>query len=301
MKKRVILFATLLASLFTGGTSPAATLNPMCGTQTAPHVTHVIVIAEENHGYSQVIGPAPTITSMANQCALLTQAYGIQFPSLPNYIGATNGSIPTYIATGGKNGGKDCLPGGSCVVPGSGIFGQVSSWREYAESATTNCQKTNNSAGYVTKHTPPVYYTGLATACKQYDVPLGTTTSGRFESDLASGTIGAFNFVTPNENNDMHDGTVAQGDAWLAKWLPLIFASPAYKDGSTAVILWMDSGAKVDNHIPIVVISPSTPSGLKLATKTNHYGVLHTVESTLGVACLGKACTAPDLHAQLGL
>jgi phosphatidylinositol-3-phosphatase len=44
--------------------------------------------------------------------------------------------------------------------------------------------------------------------------------------DLANNSVAQYNLITPNVSDDMHDGCapsynkVAQGDAWLAKYLP---------------------------------------------------------------------------------
>src|SRR5256886_4118498 len=50
-------------------------------------------------------------------------------------------------------------------------------------------------------------------------------------TDLANNTVASYNFITPNLTNDMHDGTIADGDTWLAKNVPVILNSTAYKQG----------------------------------------------------------------------
>ena len=41
----------------------------------------------------------------------------------------------------------------------------------------------------------------------------------------------------------MHDGTIAQGDTWLARHLPAILASSEYRSGTTAVFVTWDEGS----------------------------------------------------------
>ena len=92
-------------------------------------------------------------------------------------------------------------------------------------------------------------------------------------ADLDGGHLPAFSFITPNLINDMHDGTVADGDHWLALNLGAILDSATYHAGTTAVFVTWDEGeggssndcatntTDVGCHIPTLVISPSTPAG----------------------------------------
>jgi hypothetical protein len=43
--------------------------------------------------------------------------------------------------------------------------------------------------------------------------------------------------VTPNADDDMHNGTIAQGDNWLSANLPTILESSAYTSGTLAVFI----------------------------------------------------------------
>src|SRR5437763_17138020 len=59
-----------------------------------PRPDHVVIVIEENHSYSQIIGSsaAPYINSLAAQGALFTQSYAITHPSQPNYLHFFSGS-----------------------------------------------------------------------------------------------------------------------------------------------------------------------------------------------------------------
>ena len=59
-----------------------------------PAPAHVIVVIEENHGYSQIIGSgqAPYINSLATQGALFTNSFAVTHPSEPNYLALFSGS-----------------------------------------------------------------------------------------------------------------------------------------------------------------------------------------------------------------
>ena len=64
-----------------------------------PRPAHVVVVVEENHGYSQIIGSsqAPYINTLASQGALFTNSSGIAHPSQPNYLAIFSGSTQGII------------------------------------------------------------------------------------------------------------------------------------------------------------------------------------------------------------
>ena len=38
-------------------------------------------------------------------------------------------------------------------------------------------------------------------------------------------------FITPNLDTDMHDGSISQGDRWLAREVPKLLETDSYKNG----------------------------------------------------------------------
>ncbi|MBV8942809.1 MAG: hypothetical protein JO240_13865, partial [Solirubrobacterales bacterium] len=141
-----------------------------------------------------------------------------------------------------------------------------------------------------------------------HDVPYN-----RLTKDLASGKLPAFSFVTPNLIHDMHDGTVAQGNAWLKSHLPAILDSKEYKSGSTAVFITWDEGeggtsnnCATNTHdigcrVATIVISPTTRPGTRSRTLFNHYSLLRTTEQLLGLRALGLAHHANSMKGAFGL
>jgi len=168
---------------------------------------------------------------------------------------------------------------------------------------TSNCDLTNNSL-FADKHNPAVYFTNIKAACAVDDVPMGTTTSGAFLSDLNNSSLANFTEITPNLCNDMHDCSVQTGDAWLASWMPLILNSASYKSGNTAVFLMMDESlaSGENNRVPFVVVAPSVKPGTIVTTQLNHYNILRMTEDLLGISPpSGAAATATDLSSQYNL
>jgi hypothetical protein len=279
-------------------TAPTTTTTPPppsgpCGTSSAtPAITKVLWVWMENHDYSQIVGSsaAPYENQLATQCGLATAYTGITHPSLPNYIAATSGST---------QGITDDADPSSHVLDVPSIFGQVSS-KSYQESMPSNCAQTS-SGTYAVKHNPEAYYTPVRTACNSNDVPMGDTSSGAFLSDLNSG-LPAFSFVTPNLCNDMHDCSVATGDAWLQGWLPKVFASSDYTSGHLAVFVTFDENdSSAGNHVYTAVASPYTAVGARSGTAYDHYSLLRTTEEILGQPLLGNAASANSMLTAFGL
>jgi len=286
-------------------TAPALAAGPCGTTTTAPTYKHVIWIWFENHSSSSIIGSsqAPYFNTIADECGLATNYHNLSHPSLPNYVGATSGlAVSSLTPFDG-----DCNPTGSCTTTSASIFSQGETWKAYEESMPSNCYK-SNSGEYAVRHNPPPYFTSL-TGCSTKDVPYS-----QLATDLAGNALPAFSFITPNLIDDMHDGTVAQGNTWLSNNLPKILSSPEYTSGNTAVFITFDEGSggtkgencatnTTDNSckIPTIVVSPSTKAGTKSGTLFNHYSLLATAEHLLGLPALRQAASATTMTAAFNL
>ncbi len=107
---------------------------------------------------------------------------------------------------------------------------------------------------------------------------------------------GAFEFITPNLINDMHDGSIAQGDAFLRDFVPLITGSPAFGNG--VLFITFDEGdterglarrrrrPHPDPH------RRARPQGRRAHhdSYADHYSLLRTTQALLGLPCLAKSC-----------
>lgn len=229
----------------------------------------------ENASYGDVVGSssAPYLNRLARECGLATNYHGVAHPSLPNYVAATSGD--TW-------GIADDDPPSSHPLARPSLFSQVAAagltWRSYEESMPSRCDL-SSSGGYAVKHNPAAYYTGLRGACAKWDVPL----AGHLLPDLRRNRLPAFAFVTPNLCHDMHDCPTSAGDAWLARWVPRILASPGYRAGGTVLFVTFDEGGDDSNRVATVVVSPSTRPGTRSARRFDHYSLLKTTEQLLGI------------------
>ena len=253
-----------------------ATSAQPCGRRSHPplHYQHVVWIVMENHDYSSIIGSsqAPYLNHLASVCGLATHFYAEAHPSLPNYIAMTSGSTHGIADDNGPS---------SHPLGGPSIFSQTRGhWRALQEAMPVHCYRGTTNR-YAVRHNPAAYYTWLH-HCGAHDLPFngGPDLSARFT------------FITPGICHDMHDCSVAVGDAWLSQYIPTVLARPAYRYGSTVVVITWDEGEGYDQHIATLVLSPYVRPGLRVNRYLNHYSLLRTTENLLGYGHLGHAASS---------
>jgi phosphatidylinositol-3-phosphatase len=287
----------VVASLVAASQVASAQLSSAAAPASAATYDKVMVIAEENEADSSVIGSAkaPYLNSLARtygEATNMQAGYPTACPSLAAYL---------LITSGDRDNICDDKPPSSHHLSGNNIFNQVAAaglqWRGYAESMPGNCSATNSENNvYLVRHAPAPYYTTEAKRCQSWDVPLGTTTAGALHNDLSTG-LPAYSFVTPNACDDMHGapsckgGLVAEGDSWLATWLPKIIASKDFQSSRLLVVITWDEGTKESNHIATLVVG-ATIHAQKSNMLLTHCSTLRTTEDILGLAHLGCAGSA---------
>jgi phospholipase C len=268
----------MVLSLMAGGMVQAQT-NGVQPT-TLPVPTHIIIVVEENHGYSQIIGStaAPYINSLASQGASFTNIHAETHPSQPNYLafysgsqqGITDDSCPhTFTAES---------MGGELIKAGLTMVG-------YGESLPKAGSTVCTSGEYARKHNPYVDFT---------DTP--TTDNLPFTSFPASANYGKLPtvaWVIPNLLDDMHDGTIQGGDTWLKTNLSA-YVAWAQTNNSLLIVTWDEDQGTSGNQIPTIFVGPMVKAG-KYSEKINHYNILRTIEAMYGLPYLGNAATATTI------
>ncbi|MHB8680480.1 MAG: alkaline phosphatase family protein [Acidimicrobiales bacterium] len=209
-----------------------------------------------------------------------------------------------------------------------------------ALNSQDNTQSAVTGDGYVTRHNPFVYFHGIiddAKYCDSHVVPLGSTT-GALPAGTPTGTTGLYTdlqsvsttpnltFITPNVCDDGHDfpctnqatpstSAVADIDAFLSKWVPIITGSPAYQqDGMLAIVFdeasptdgsaCCNESVQPDTPLPgisgfgggkvgAVVLSPFVKGGTVSNVAYNHYSLLGSLEDVFGLGRLGYAADVP--------
>jgi phosphatidylinositol-3-phosphatase len=215
------------------------------------------------------------------------------------------------------------LPKSSWTVPlfnASGVF-----------TGGLNAYNYSTQYNYAAKHNPMVFFTDTSGGCDKTSAnPLRTQYAPlqQLALDLQTDEVADYNWITPNQFNDMHSGLsngyggapespdktdagrIAQGDNFLARIVPLIMASDAYEHHGVIVLWWDESegGDTPSFTLPFIVISKDAHEnvgGLPFASHVeySHSSTLRTmqeifdVDPASGYPWLGAAATADDLSA----
>jgi acid phosphatase len=231
---------------------------------------HVVIVVLENHSYSQV-ADEPYLASLERRSAVLTNARAVTHPSEPNYLalwsgstqGLTDDSCPHRYAA-------DSL-GAQLLRAGMSVAG-------YFESMPTAGFTGCRAGAYARKHNPLADF--AATADGTHSLPLTAYPS----RDLAA--LPRVALVVPDLNDDMHDGSVAAGDAWLRRHIDP-YARWARTHDSLLVVTWDENDDAPGNHILTLISGQRVRPG-RYGQRATHLDVLHTVEGVLGLPALGQ-------------
>jgi len=267
-----------------------------------PRFGHVFLIVGENTSASQVTARhAPYLSrTLRPQGAWLTNYHTFtRSSSLGQYIAMVSGQFTRCEA-------DNALPA-RCHQAAPNLFSQLHAsgrtWRDWQESMPAPCFR--RDAGrpalhneYSAHHNPALYFTGLRAACRADSVPMGGTgakATGTFDAALASGAVGDFNLIVPNDCENGHDrcggDRVRHFDAFLAREVPRIEASPAFGRTGVIVITW-DEGAdppKDPGHVGALVLGPLVRAGVVDRARHDHYGLERTLAAGFGVRPLAHA------------
>ncbi len=265
--------------------TPRPTGRPPHHNTSPPARPHVLLIMLENKGYGATLGSCaadPYLCSLASQYLSATAWYAVSHPSLPNYLAVTSGSTQGCSSDG-------CPVGIGAPDLGGQLTAAGIPWDAYMESLPSACDNIAASGVYTRVHNPFVYYTDDASRC--HDVPYPG--SGGLISALEGSTPPDFVWISPNLDNDMHDGSVQQGDAWLKANLAPVLASSWFTGGTATVIVTMDENDKqsapAGGQVPFVVISSRAKGAGAVTTYGNLFGTLRSIEEVFGLPLLGGA------------
>lgn len=303
----------------TDTTSPAV-LAAAASPAASGSVPHIMMIIEENEGYSNIIGSssAPYLNSLAKNYASATSWYAVQHNSPHDYLdlivgsdlGLPNGtpySIPTVV---------DELHSGG--VP----------WKSYMESMPSNCANGSSGNGlYDPIHNPFHYFTKYTSASGGWCNSANLGTEGVLPDPGSSGLVAAldgasapdFVFLVPNDCDNMHGDTstgspcasnskaqlIKAGDAWLSTHLPGVLSSTWFKQNGIVIVTW-DEGSDSSGccglgapggHIATIVVTAGNQGSGSFATAGDHYGTLRAVEEAYGVGLLDGS--AKTVHGDL--
>jgi len=315
---------------------PAAPPPPEAG-----RIKHVFVISLTSPGYEAAFGATSQMPYLATQLRpkgqLLSGYSLLDDAALPNGIAAVSGQPPnastedncsTYaeFPAGAKVDDEGVVSGAGCVYPvetltivdqlASGRFG----WHAYMEGMVDEAGKRANCvhpdadttdtpapSAYASALNPFVHFHSLLDLgdCATNDVPIEG-----LQADLAKAEKTAnYSYISPTPCDAGATGQCAPGavegaaaaDAFLAKWVPEILASPAYKEDGLLIVAFGAADppaaetaaptAPVEDplHVGALLVSRFLTPGSTEATSLDPYSLLRTTEDLFGLSHLGLA------------
>jgi phosphatidylinositol-3-phosphatase len=250
-----------------------------CDTLPAP--AHIVICIMENKGFQQIIDSvaiAPYINALVTDplSALFTQSYAITHPSQPNYLeffsgsnqGMTNNNVPASHFTT-PNLARALLDAGKSFVT-------------YSENLPyTGCDTVRNG-DYERKHNPVANWMGTGVnqvpdSCNQ------PFTNFPVDYNL----LPTVSYVVPDQANDMHNGTITQGDTWIETHLN-DYVQWAKSNNSLFIVTFDEDNGAYNNRIITIFCGPMV-SGGRYAKYMNHYSLLRTIEDMYQLSHAGKS------------
>ena len=229
-----------------------------------PHPDHIIVVILENHSTNQIVDPvsAPFIFSLAAGGALFVNAFAITHPSQPNYFALFSGSTQGVRDNNDHNFDAPTLAS-ALEAPRKSFIGFV-------------------ETGSPRKHNPWESFVNSRSTERKLS---------EFPDDFTQ--LPTVSFVIPNLDNDMHDGSVRDGDAWLKIHLGG-YAEWAKTHNSLLILTFDEDDYHAKNRIPTIVYGAHVRPG-KYAEHISHYSVLSTLLAMYALPPFAKAAVTPSI------
>jgi acid phosphatase len=236
-----------------------------------PRPDHIVIVVEENKSFSQIIGnrDAPYLNALARRGVLFTDSRGVTHPSQPNYLALFSGATRGI----GSNACPLELSGENLA---SALIAKGLNFISYSESMPEAGYEGCVYGPYRRKHNPAANWKELAA----FNQPFSA-----FPQDFTQLPIVAL--VMPDQRNDMHDGSIAQGDAWLARNIEA-YAQWAMTHNSLLIVTWDEDNGSESNRIATILVGAMVKPG-KSAQRINHYTLLRTISGMYGLPHLGES------------
>ncbi|MBV8206890.1 MAG: hypothetical protein JO041_08865 [Acidobacteria bacterium] len=257
-----------------------------------PASKHVFVLAEENTSYQHLVGSPdmPYLNSLLAKGTVFTQFYANQHDSITDYFLITSGQIPT------SNDATTLTYDVDNLVRRALQAGMT--YRVYAQSLPYAGFAGVQSGPYLKRHTALPYYSDMGNSPVQM---LNLVPVPQLLTDIQSGSLPNFGFITPDANNDLHDCPAttaacrAAADQFLQTYIAPLLARPEFQPGGDGLlIIWTDEAdLGTDNscaatissgcggHIVVSAIGPRVKAGYQSPVTYHHEHVLSTVLNAL--------------------
>jgi len=267
-----------------------------------PQVGHVILLLEENHSYSTVIGnPAmPFLNSLATKGGLATNYFANSHPSIGNYFMLTTGQMITQDDTFTSTVDADNIV--------HEILASGKTWKSYAESLPSVGYTGGDVFPYLEHHNPLSYFSDVRNSSVQVNNLVPFT---QLSTDLANNQLPNFSFIVPNVEHSAHDcpdggssctdtDKLTAADVWLQTNIqPLLSSTTFQQDGILVIVFDESDDSDSQNgggHVVMAIVSSKAKSGFQSTTFHQHQSTFRLVLEALGLSARpGAAANAPDV------
>ena len=244
---------------------------------------------------------------------------GIQ--SIPAAANTTGKTIADQLAEQGRTwkSYQESLPSGGAdgIDISDGYFTNLTNFSAIKPALTPPLTASDIVALYAAKHNPFVYFTSVQEGLEPGSSLANVVGFDTLHGDLASGKVPTFSFIVPNQCNDQHgrgngtafcafdpddNGTQAglnpaliqQGDTALRQIVTAIKQSPIWFQSNNAiVVVWDENDYSIApnvNQVLLIVDTSYGSHGVSSSNAYNHFSLLKSIESGLGLPCLNHAC-----------
>lgn len=275
---------------------------------TTSAIQHVFVIVMENHAASSIYGNT-THAPYINNTLIPMYGRATNFidvlPSLasePHYIwmeAGTNAFSDHTFTT--DNNPSSSNSTASTAHLSTQIVAAGSTWLAYQEgiNSTTGTCPIAGSGSYAPKHDPFIFFRDVSGTtpsktnafCAAHHKPLTA-----LATDMTNNTVAAYNFITPNLCNDMHDSCapvsdpIKQGDTWLSANVPAIITYVNAHQGALFIV-W-DEPEGSTGTIPLIVVGPHVKPNFASSVQYSHSSMVKSFEQILALPTLSTVTSA---------
>jgi phosphatidylinositol-3-phosphatase len=265
-----------------GSLALAALLLTASRAEALPVPNKIVIVVEENTNLEEIIGnpDAPYLNALAAGGASFTNFYALTHPSQPNYLqlysGANQGVLNNAVPA----------PGSPYTTAnlGAELLAIGKTFAIYSEDLPEVGSTVTFNGKYVRRHNPVVNWQSDTPGPNQYG-PQHNLPFTHFPTDFNQ--LPTFSFVVPNNDNNMHDGTIGEADTWLKDNLKS-YADWAMINNSLLIVTWDEDALSSVNRIPTIFHGPMIQSGTQTPTWTLH-NLLRTVSDMTGAGRAGQS------------
>ena len=257
--------------------------------------SHVVIVIMENHAYSEIIGnpSAPYINNvLVPNGAVLTNSRAVEHPSQPNYLDLFSGANQGVAGDATPVGLPFSTPNLGALLINKGL--SFATYSESLPSVGFTGDSFTTVAGqnqYQRKHNPAVNWQAADAPAGNHLAPSLNQPFTTFPTtEVGFATMPTVSIVVPNEQNDMHDGSIATADSWLQNNLEA-YRFWAAHNNSILIVTWDEDDFTATNRIATIFSGQNIRPGMYSESSVerapglgvDHYNVLCTIENIFGL------------------